>query len=45
VLADWVATGSTSPGRARAYGGTGFSGHPVWFVQYLHGGVDTDYTC
>jgi hypothetical protein len=45
VLADWVATGSTSAGRARAYCGTGFSGRPVWFVQYLHGGFDTDYTC
>jgi hypothetical protein len=45
VLADWVATGSTSAGRARAYCGTGFSGQPVWFVQYLRGGFDTDYTC
>ena len=45
VLADWVATGSTSAGRARGYCGTGFSGRPVWFVQYLHGGFDTDYTC
>ena len=45
VLGDWVATGSSSAGRARAYCGTGFSGHPVWFVQYLHGGFDTDYTC
>ena len=45
VLADWVATGSSSAGRARASCGTGFSGRPVWFVQYLHGGFDTDYTC
>ena len=45
VLADWVATGSSSPGRAHSYCGIGFSGRPVWFVQYLHGGFDTDYTC
>ena len=45
VLADWVATGSTSAGRARATCGTGFSGRPVWFVQYLHAGFDTNYTC
>src|ERR1700736_3113439 len=45
VLADWVATGSTSPRRAHAYCGTGFSGRPVWFVQYLHAGFDTNYTC
>jgi hypothetical protein len=45
VLADWVATGSTSAGRARSFCRTGFSGRPVWFVQYLHGGFDTDYTC
>jgi hypothetical protein len=45
VLADWVATGSTSAERARSFCGTGFSGGPVWFVQYLHGGFDTDYTC
>ena len=45
VLGDWVATGSSSAGRAPADCGTGFSGHPVWFVQYLHGGFDTDYTC
>ena len=45
VLADWVATGSSSAGRAHGYCGTGFSGRPVWFVQYVHGGFDTDYTC
>jgi hypothetical protein len=45
VLADWVATGSSSAGRARSYCGIGFSGRPVWFVQYLHGGFDTNYTC
>jgi len=45
VLADWVATGSNSAGRARTYCGTGFSGRPVWFVQYLHGGFDRDYAC
>src|SRR5437870_5607558 len=45
VLADWVATGSSSAGRARAYCVTGFSGRQVWFVQYVHGGFDTDYTC
>jgi len=45
VLADWVATGSPSAGRARATCGTGFSGRPVWFVQYLHAGFDANYTC
>ena len=45
VLADWVATGSTSAGRARVSCETGFSGRPVWFVQYLRAGFDTNYTC
>ena len=45
VLADWVATGTYSSKKARAYCGTGFSGAAVWFVQYLHAGFDTDYAC
>ena len=46
VLADWVATGTTSLKRARrACGTAGFTGAPVWFVQYISGGFDTDYAC
>jgi len=45
VRADWVATGSFSAREARARCGSGFSGAPVWFVQYLHGGFDTNYVC
>lgn len=45
VVADWVATGVSSARRARAYCGSSFSGAPVWFVQYLRGGFDTDYVC
>jgi hypothetical protein len=46
ALADWVATGTNSARRAkRSCGTVGFSGVPVWFVQYLSGGFDTDYAC
>ena len=45
VRADWVATGSFSAREARARCGSGFSGVPVWFVQYLHGGFDANYVC
>jgi hypothetical protein len=45
VRANWVATGSPSAADAPAYCGTGFSGAPVWFVQYLQGGFDTNYVC
>jgi len=45
AVADWVATGANSAKRARAYCDASFSGAPVWFVQYLRSGFDTDYVC
>jgi hypothetical protein len=45
VRANWVATGSLSAGGAPAHCGTGFSGAPVWLVQYLNGGFDANYAC
>ena len=45
VRANWVATGSFSVDEAHARCGTGFSGAPVWLVQYLQGGFDTNYVC
>ncbi len=45
VNANWVATGASSEKTARSYCGTGFTGAPVWFVQYLHAGFDTNYAC
>jgi hypothetical protein len=45
VRANWVATGSLSVDEAHARCGTGFSGAPVWLVQYLQGGFDTNYVC
>lgn len=45
VRANWVATGSPSAADAPSHCGTGFSGAPVWFVQYLQGGFDTNYAC
>ena len=45
VMANWVATGSLSGDEARARCGTGFSGAPVWLVQYIQGGFDTNYVC
>jgi len=45
VRANWVATGSPSADDARTRCGTGFTGAPVWLVQYLHGGFDTNYVC
>ena len=45
VRANWVATGSPSAADAPAYCGTGFSGAPVWFVQYLQGDFDANYVC
>ena len=45
VRANWVATGSLSPGEAPSHCGTGFSGAPVWLVQYLEGGFDANYAC
>jgi hypothetical protein len=45
VRANWVATGSPSAEVAHGRCGTGFSGAPVWLVQYLQGGFDTNYVC
>jgi len=45
VKANWVATGNLSGERARAYCGAGFSGAPVWLVQYIQGDFDTNYVC
>jgi hypothetical protein len=45
VRANWVATGSPSAEEAHSRCGTGFSGAPVWLVQYLQGGFDTNYVC
>ena len=45
VRANWVATGSLGREGAPAHCGTGFSGAPVWLVQYLQGGLDTNYVC
>jgi len=43
--ADWVATGVRSLKRAKQdCGPTGFSGSPIWLVQYL-GTTDRDYAC
>jgi hypothetical protein len=45
VTANWVATGNLSAAGAPAHCGTGFSGAPVWLVQYIQGGFDTNYAC
>jgi hypothetical protein len=45
VRANWVATGSLSADEAHTHCGSGFSGAPVWLVQYLQGGFDTNYVC
>ncbi len=45
VRANWVATGSPSADVAHGRCGTGFSGAPVWLVQYLQGGFDSNYVC
>jgi hypothetical protein len=45
VKANWVATGNPSSDGAQAHCGTGFSGAPVWLVQYIQGGFDTNYVC
>lgn len=45
VDADWVATGLRTAKRARAWcGRTGFTGAPVWLVQYVTS-IDNDYVC
>ena len=45
VRANWVATGSLAAEGAHAHCGTGFSGAPVWLVQYIQGGFDANYAC
>jgi len=45
VGANWVATGNFSAEGVDARCGTGFSGAPVWLVQYIQGGFDTNYVC
>lgn len=46
VDADWVATGTRTAKRARSYcSGSGFTGSPVWLVQFLPGSYDADYAC
>ena len=45
VDADWVATGQRNLKRARAQcGSAGFTGAPVWLVQYVTT-IDNDYVC
>jgi uroporphyrinogen-III decarboxylase len=45
VDANWVATGQATLKRARGYcTATGFTGAPVWLVQYVVG-YDHDYAC
>lgn len=45
VDADWVATGLRTLKRARAWcGAAGFSGAPIWIVQYVTT-FDNDYVC
>ena len=45
VDANWVATGQHTVRRARTQcGAAGFTGAPVWLVQYVNG-VDNDYVC
>jgi len=45
VRANWVATGNLAAEGAHAVCGTGFSGAPVWLVQYIQGGFDANYAC
>jgi hypothetical protein len=44
VSADWYATGTGSASSAKAYCGTGFSGHPVWLAQFVTQ-FDGNYAC
>jgi len=45
VDANWVATGQRTVKRARGYcRSTGFTGAPVWLVQYVTN-IDNDYVC
>jgi len=45
VRANWVATGNLAAEGAHTHCGTGFSGAPVWLVQYIQGGFDANYAC
>src|SRR6267143_5353396 len=45
VKAAWVATGNLSGEGANVHCGIGFSGAPVWLVQYIQGGFDANYAC
>lgn len=47
ITADWVASGTHSAKRARAYCGSSFSfsGAPVGLVQYVAATADADYAC
>jgi hypothetical protein len=46
ITASWVATGMRSAKRARpSCQGPGFSGAPVWLVQFVPGAFDADYVC
>ena len=40
----WVATGATAKSASR-YCGAGFTGGPVWLVQYPSKGLDANYVC
>ena len=45
VDANWVATGQRTVRRAKGYcRGTGFTGAPIWLVQYVTS-IDNDYVC
>lgn len=46
VDADWLATAEHTQKRARQHcGSTGFSGAPIWLVQYRATTTDRDYVC
>jgi hypothetical protein len=45
LQADWVATGTSSPKRARAFCSSSFTGDPVLLTQYFSRGYDADYAC
>lgn len=44
VDADWVATGTSTLRAARTHCSHGFTGAPVWLVQWVSG-IDRDYAC
>lgn len=46
VDANWLATGQRNLKRAKTYcSSTGFTGAPLWLVQYVAAGYDHDYAC